>query len=113
VEAFKGKQGPCLERKQAVIYKGPWQTVTDDDGHRLYRGQRMAVCDKTFRIYMAEPYRASIDPVEPYEVVPFSEAAPFDCKRDTTRHPRETKGLDYNRTQTTDARTCGPGEDCC
>ena len=25
VEAFKGKQGPCFERNQAVIYRGPFQ----------------------------------------------------------------------------------------
>ena len=25
IEAFKGKQGPCVERNQAVIYKGPFQ----------------------------------------------------------------------------------------
>jgi SAM-dependent methyltransferase len=49
VVAYKGKQGPCLERKQAVIYRGPWLKVIDDDGHVLERGKRMAVCDKTFQ----------------------------------------------------------------
>ena len=39
VAAHKGKEGPCLERQQAVIYKGPWRSVTDDDGHTLYRGE--------------------------------------------------------------------------
>ena len=33
VEAFKGKEGPCLERNQAVIYKGPFKEVLDDDDH--------------------------------------------------------------------------------
>ncbi len=51
VRAFKGKEGECLERNQAVIYQGPWKQVVDDDGHTLYRGKRMAVCDKTFQIY--------------------------------------------------------------
>ena len=32
IQAFKGKEGPCIERLQAVIYKGPWRSVTDDDG---------------------------------------------------------------------------------
>ena len=54
VRAFKGKEGPCLERHQGVIYKGPWRSVTDDDGHTLFRGQRMAVCDKTFNIYKSD-----------------------------------------------------------
>ena len=38
IVAFKGKQGICLERNQAVIYKGPWKRVFDDDGHALERG---------------------------------------------------------------------------
>jgi len=113
VQGFKGKEGPCLERQQAVIYKGPWRSVTDDDGHTLYRGQRMAVCDKTFHIYSSEPYRDAIDPVKPYVDTPPSEAPVFDCRRDAMRDPRETKGLDYNVTKTTDAPYCGPGEDCC
>ncbi|MBI4622108.1 MAG: methyltransferase domain-containing protein, partial [Verrucomicrobia bacterium] len=42
VRAFKGKPGPCFERKRAVIYKGPFREVVDDDGHRLRRGDRRA-----------------------------------------------------------------------
>jgi SAM-dependent methyltransferase len=113
VEAYKGKEGPCLERHQAVIYKGPWRSVTDDDGHTLFRGQRMAVCDKTFHIYCSEPYRDAIEPVEPYEDTPLSEAAPFNCRKDAARHPKETKGMEYNVTETTDAPYCGPDGDCC
>ncbi len=113
VEAFKGKEGPCLERLQAVIYKGPWRTVTDDDGHTLHRGQRMAVCDKTYHIYRSEPYGNDIEPVEPYEDVSLAEATNFDCKRDNLRHPRESKGLEYKVTETTDAPYCGPDGNCC
>ena len=47
VRAYKGKEGVCLERKQSVVYKGPWKQVVDDDGHVFCRGERMAVCDKT------------------------------------------------------------------
>ena len=113
VEAFKGKEGPCLERHQAVIYKGPWRSVTDDDGHTLFRGQRMAVCDKTFHIYSSEPYHDTIEPLEPYEDTPLSEAAPFNCRKDALRHPKETKGTEYSVTETTDAPYCGPDGDCC
>ncbi|MCA1635707.1 MAG: methyltransferase domain-containing protein [Acidobacteria bacterium] len=38
VVAHKGKQGPCWERKQAAIYRGPWRKVIDDDGHVLEPG---------------------------------------------------------------------------
>ena len=65
VEAFRGKEGPCLERNQAVVYKGPFKEVLDDDGHRLERGKRFAVCDKTFRIYGREPYRDHFELIEP------------------------------------------------
>ena len=40
VEAFRGKAGPCWERNQAVIYRGPFREVLDDDGHRMRRGVR-------------------------------------------------------------------------
>jgi len=46
VAAYKGKQGECWEHKQAVIYKGPFRQVVDDDGHVLRRGLRVAVAKK-------------------------------------------------------------------
>ncbi len=112
VEAFKGKQGPCLERLQAVIYKGPFKEVLDDDGHRIRRGQRYAVCDKTFELLRQEPYRDLFELVEPREEIPLAEAGPFDCSRTALRHPRETKGEDYHVT-TEAVPCCGPDGSCC
>jgi len=112
VEAFKVQAGPCLERKQAVIYKGPFREVTDDDNHRMRRGERYAVCDKTFQLYQAEPYRASFEFIAPIEEVPLAAAEPFDCTRTVLRHPRETKGQDYQVT-TEATPCCAPGNDCC
>lgn len=112
VVAHKGKQGPCFERNQAVIYAGPWKRVIDDDGHVLDRGQAMAVCDKTFRLYQREPYAGQVIPVSPRVEVPLEEAASFDCRRNVKRHPRETKGLAYDVT-TEAAACCEPGNDCC
>ncbi len=111
VEAFKGKEGPCLERGQAVVYRGPFKEVLDDDGHRLVRGRRHAVCDKTYRLYQRQPYRESFDFVEPLVEVPLEEAPPFDCSRTPLRHPRETKGADYR--VTTEAQPCCEPGDCC
>lgn len=112
ITAYKGKKGPCLERNQAVIYKGPWKAVIDDDGHTLYRGERMAVCDKTFKIYTREPYADQIIPVEPYEEIPLEQAQPFNCNKNARRHPRETKGLDYKVTELSEGECCGP-DGCC
>jgi arsenite methyltransferase len=111
VEAFKGKAGICLERRQAVVYKGPFREVVDDDNHRMRRGERYAVCDKTFRLYQREPYREFFEFIEPLEEVPLEEAQPFDCSRTALRHPRETKGQDYQVT-TEAQRCCEPGT-CC
>ncbi len=112
VRAWKGKDGPCLERKQAVIYNGPWKAVIDDDGHKLIRGERMAVCDKTFTIYTKPPYADCITPIPPAEDVPLSEAQPFDCLGSPKRPPRETKNRGANLTILPEGDCCGP-EDCC
>lgn len=70
VAAYKGKEGRCWDRKQAVIYKGPFREVTDDDGHVLRRGERVAVCDKTFRLFARAPYAEHFAKVEPRVAVP-------------------------------------------
>jgi len=112
VEAFKGKEGPCLERNQAVIYKGPFKEVLDDDDHRMERGRRYAVCDKTYNLYRQEPYRDTFEFVEPMEEIPVEAAGPFDCSRTPIRQPRETKGQDYDLTSEAAGACCGP-EECC
>ncbi len=111
IEAFKGKQGPCVERNQAVIYKGPFKEVLDDDNHRMERGRRYAVCDKTYNIYRKPPYTGSFEFVDPLTPIPVEEAKPFDCSRTELRHPKETKGQDYDIT--TEASQCCDGGDCC
>jgi len=112
VTAWKGKEGPCLERNQAVIYKGPWREVRDDDGHVLERGVATAVCDKTYRIYTSEPYKDDIIPVPPRVEVPLDAAGPFDCRRARVRDPRETKGAEYRAT-TEATEMCCPSDDGC
>ncbi len=106
VQAFKGKDGPCLDRRQAVVYNGPWKSVTDDDGHTFVRGQRMAVCEKTFDIYTKAPYGEQITAIVPAREVPIEEATPFDCHDAAIRSPKETK-------QGAGGLTLLPGDDCC
>lgn len=104
IEAFKGKQGPCFERNQAVIYRGPFKEVLDDDGHRMERGKRYAVCDKTFNLLRKAPYATFFEFVEPLSAIPLADAKSFDCAGMRLRHPKETKGQDYDRT--TQASCC-------
>jgi len=113
IRAFKGKQGPCFERSQAVIYKGPFREVLDDDGHRLRRGVRHAVCDKTFQLYRKSPYRDHFEFVEPLHAIPPERAKRFDCARTAPRDPRETKGLDYQLTTAASSCCDGGNGACC
>jgi arsenite methyltransferase len=112
VEAFKGKQGECFERNQAVIYRGPFKEVLDDDNHRMERGKRYAVGDKTYNLYKKAPYRECFEFVDPITDVPLAEANPFDCARTVLRHPKETKGQDYNATTEPNNKCCDGGG-CC
>lgn len=110
--AYKGKEGPCIERNQAVIYRGPWKQVVDDDNHVLPRGARVAVCDKTYRLYSKPPYQDQFLLIPPREEISPEKAGVFDCAHTERRDPRETKGMDYKATETS-PNLCGPGTACC
>lgn len=111
ITAYKGKEGPCWERNQAVIYKGPWKQVVDDDGHVLKRGVRSAVCDKTFQIYSKSPYQNEFILVPPAKDIPLSKAKSFNCQQTEERDPRETKEIRYKKTAK-QASVCMEGG-CC
>ena len=115
IRAYKGKEGACWERNQGVIYKGPWKQVQDDDGHTYFRGERMAVCDKTYQILTNpnSPYVRDIISVPPYEDIPLEEAQAFNCKSKAVRDPKVTKGADYKVTKTTEETACCAPETCC
>jgi ubiquinone/menaquinone biosynthesis C-methylase UbiE len=89
--AYKGKQGESLEKNQAVIYKGPWRNVQDDDGHVYKRGERSAVCEKTFNLLQKEPYADAFIYIEPSVEVSKRIGWPTaDCAV-RRRDPQETK----------------------
>ncbi len=113
VVAHKGKQGPCLERNQAVIYRGPFRQVEDDDGNIYPRGVRMAVCDKTFHLLQREPYSGLFEIVEPLTPIPLSAAGEFDCRRNAVRTPRESKGPFFNITTDDAGSCCSTDGSCC
>ncbi len=89
VTAVKGSGEECLDYGQAVIYKGPFKTIFDDEGHEFPRGVRMAVCERTFR-YLTEGLHKNdfigITPAEKKEAVTW--CAPMGTRRPAS----ETKG---------------------
>lgn len=109
VQAFRVDDGPCLDSNKAVIYRGPWSKVHDDDGHTFRRGHREAVCEKTFQRMMRLPYAGEFEPVIPRQQTAPSEWPSFDCNRTAQRTARESKGADYDVTV---AGSCSDGT-CC
>lgn len=111
IQAWKGQDGPSLERNQAVIYHGPFLEVLDDEGNLMERGKRYAVSDKTYQILKSPPYAKFFSFIEPLTEVPPADAQPFDGCRSEIRHPQETKGPRYTATTTT--TSCCEGGGCC
>lgn len=99
ISGNKGKQGPCLDCGQAVIYRGPWKEVIDDDGHHYKRGERVAVCSKTYSITKKQPYAGQFIYVPTYIEIPEDRAHLFDCNTPKNRDIHVTKGItDINST---------------
>ncbi|MDR2154707.1 MAG: hypothetical protein LBE78_06740 [Burkholderiaceae bacterium] len=114
IEGYKGKHGSCFELGQAVIYNGPWKEVHDDDGHIYRRGQRVAVCSKTYDLLMRAPYRGALTGLRSVNEPPLEQAALFDCNTPALRDPRVTKGfIPFTGAQPPAAALCAPGSGCC
>ena len=87
--AVKPEGQECLDRGHAVIYRGPFEFVRDDEGHEFPRGERMAVCERTFRFLTQGPYRENFIGIEPAEE---QKAVEWCAPPGTRRLPSETKG---------------------
>ena len=105
VIAYKGKQGPCMEHNHALIYRGPFRKVHDDDGHTFLRGQRFAVCDKTFQLLTRAPYAEQFEAIEPRVAISADDAEVFNCQGNKIRDPKQTKGHDQ--------KSISASEECC
>lgn len=69
VIAHKGKEGPCIDKNQSVIYKGPFKHIEDDDDHIFERGEKTFVCEKTFNILKQSPYKEAFEFIEENEEI--------------------------------------------
>ncbi|NEO26686.1 MAG: methyltransferase domain-containing protein [Kamptonema sp. SIO4C4] len=103
--AYKGETQPEFDRQQAVIYKGPWQQVQDENGQILKRGQRIAVSDLSYQKYTQDPYAQDIIPVPSYQDM--ENPQPFDLPSPTVRPPQVSKGENYQVTTEQKSSCCG------
>ena len=101
-----------LKVAKIVTELGADVNEVDDDGHTLVRGERTAVCEKTFGLLAGEPYADQVFPVLPRVPVSPGAMQPFDCRGAQRRHPRESKGTGYTETTAPAPDACGDG-DCC
>ncbi len=56
ITAIKPINDECIDKGHAVIYRGTFSEVYDDEGYVYLRGQRMAVCERTFNLLTSEAY---------------------------------------------------------
>lgn len=113
VVAYKGKQGPCMDHSQAVLFKGPWKAVLDDDEHVYERGVPTAVCAKTFDILSRAPYAGAFELLEPAVPVDPATAPVFACAPPaalTAAGPVAPLRRSVSGMTTAD---CDPADGCC
>ena len=91
--AVKGLGSLCLDCGHAVIYRGPFSSVTDDEGHIFPRGERMAVCERTYQFLMQGPLKNDFIGITPSVLrdPPLPWCAPAGARRT----PAETKAGSY------------------
>lgn len=89
VTGYKKLGSECIDRGHAVVYRGPHAEVRDEEGHVYPRGQRIAVCERTFRQISEGPWRKDFIALSPARLL---EPRPFTCGTGTQRSPQVTKG---------------------
>ncbi|WP_461575917.1 methyltransferase domain-containing protein [Sulfuricaulis sp.] len=103
VTAVKSEGNICLDRGHAVIYRGPYAEVRDEEGHIFPRGERIAVCERTYRQLTEGAYRGEFIGIAP--ATP-KEARPWCAPPGTKRPASETKSGGHVSACAPDARCC-------
>lgn len=102
ITAVKPASEACLDVGQAVIYKGPFAEVRDDEGHIYPRGERIAVCQRSFDFLTQGPMKEDFIGINPAVPKP---ARSFCAPAGTRRPVAETKGGSHS--------SDSPGGACC
>lgn len=105
VTAVKPKDEACLDVGHAVIYRGPYSEVYDDEGHVYPRGQRIAVCARSYELLTQGVYSEDFIGIEPVEL---QDGVAWCAPAGTLRPAAETKGAKHNSGQ-----SCDESGSCC
>lgn len=101
--ARKGLGSECIDKGHAVIYRGPFVSVTDDEDHVFIRGERMAVCERSFQMLTQGAYAADFIGIAP-AVQP--EPVPWCAPPGTKRTPAQTKGASHRQGDGKSGKCC-------
>ncbi|MCI0652763.1 MAG: methyltransferase domain-containing protein [Planctomycetes bacterium] len=115
VAAYKGKEGPCWETYRSALYRGPFASVHDDDGHEYPRGTAVPVCEKTARLLSTPPYAGHF--VVSEALASEEERIAFDCNPAGASARRIPDALrkQWERSGglNSASSSCTPGGGCC
>lgn len=101
--ATKPSGSECLDYGHAVIYRGPYSEVCDDEGHCFPRGERMAVCERSYRLLLEGPYKEDFIGINPSQnVTPETGCA----AQGTRRTAAQTKGSVHTTSVSTSGNCC-------
>ena len=89
ITAIKPEDEPCLDTGHAVIYSGPYSVVYDDEGHFYPRGQRIATCERSFKLLTGGAYKDDFIGITPAQL---SEPKTWCAPAGTVRSAAESKG---------------------
>ncbi|MCK5354025.1 MAG: methyltransferase domain-containing protein, partial [Methyloprofundus sp.] len=92
ITAVKPEDEACLDRGHAVIYRGPYSEVYDDEGHVYPRGQRIATCERNFKLLTGSTYKDDFIGITPTQL---QEPKAWCAPAGTIRPAAETKGGQY------------------
>ena len=91
--AVKPSSDVGMDIGQAIIYKGPYSEVRDDEGYIYPRGERIAISERTFKFLTEGPQKDDFIGVNPAAPKP---AEIFCAPAGTLRPASETKGGEHS-----------------
>ena len=89
ITAIKPEQETALDKGHAVIYRGPYAEVYDDEGYVYFKGMRMAVSDKMYDLLTGGSYGDDFIGIAPNTDIT---ATNWDFDPGTLRSVEKTKG---------------------
>ncbi|RLA25692.1 MAG: methyltransferase [Gammaproteobacteria bacterium] len=89
ITAIKPEQESAQDKGHAVIYRGPYAEVYDDEGYVYFKGMRMAVSDKMYELLTSEAYTNDFIGIAPAKN---TEAKEWSLEPGSLRSAAQTKG---------------------